>query len=86
MVGHTISCAKMAEPIEMLLKFSLCFYLSFALKWPNRLRCCLVLAYSVSTRQMGTSVRHASFMRHFKKKYADCMNTKYEAEIWYRIA
>ena len=37
-------------------------------------------------KQMQTKlVRHVSFMRHFKK-YADCIDTKYVAEIWYRIA
>ena len=28
---------------------------------------------------------HVSFMHHFKK-CVDCINTRYAAEIWYRIA
>jgi len=30
-------------------------------------------------------VKHVSFLQHLKK-YVDCINAKYVAEIWHRIA
>ena len=36
--------------------------------------------------QFTAAATHVGFMRHFYYKYADRINVKYVAEIWYRIA
>ena len=41
--------------------------------------------YNNNMHNKTVTITHVSFMRHLKK-YVDRINTKYAAEIWYRIA